>query len=92
MRDYQWRQLTSSDSADYIGRAVTTTDYLDRDLIGAAWASETTYEVGDFAELSSGVLLQATVAGTSGTAEPTAPGYDNTVTDGGVTWEQVTTV
>lgn len=94
MRDFLWRQLTNSDGADFMGRAnaTATTGWMGRDLIGAAWAGSTAYVVDDFVELTSGVLLQATVGGTSGTSEPAAPGYGNTVVDGGVTWEQVTTV
>lgn len=88
-KDYLWRDLTATDTADYIGRAVTTVDYIGRDLV-TVWAASTAYAVGDGVELSTGEGLIAVVAGTSGAAEPVAPGYGNTVVDGGVTWEQVT--
>lgn len=93
-RDYLLRQLTASDTADYIGRALTdtnTADYIGRELV-PVWAVSTAFAVGDYVELSTGEVLQATVAGTTdGVTEPTAPGYGNTVVDGTVTWEQVTT-
>lgn len=54
-----------------------------------AWQASTAYVVGDQVTLSDSTILEATVAGTSGTVEPTAPGQGNTVTDGGVTWQQV---
>lgn len=91
-RDHLLRQLTAGDTADFIGRDVTATlDYLGRELV-LAWAISTAHEVGDYVELSTGEVLQATVAGTTdATTEPTAPGFGNTVVDGTVTWEQVTT-
>lgn len=91
-RDHLLRQLTASDTADYIGRDVTATeDYIGRELV-PVWAISTAFVVGDYVELSTGEVLQATVAGTSdGVTEPTAPGYGETVVDGTVTWEQVTT-
>lgn len=91
-RDYLLRQLTAGDTADYIGRDVTATlDYIGRDLV-PVWATATVTAVGDHVELSEdGPVLQATVAGTTNaTTEPTAPGYGETVVDGTVTWEQVT--
>lgn len=91
-RDHLLRQLTDGDSADYIGRDVAgTDDYLGRALV-PVWATSMTVEVSDYVELSTGQVLQATVAGTtSADTEPTAPGYGNTVVDNTVTWEQVTT-
>lgn len=91
-RDYLLRQLTAGDTEDYIGRGVTATvDYLDRELV-LVWAISTVTAVGDYVELSTGEVLQATVAGTTdGVTEPTAPGYGETVVDGTVTWRQVTT-
>lgn len=56
----------------------------------AAWAASTAYSVGDQVSLTGGAVLQATVAGTSGTTEPTAPAsVGGTVTDGTVTWERI---
>lgn len=93
-RDHLLRQLTAGDTADYIGRGLTATntaDYIGRELV-PVWAISTAFVVGDYVELSTGEVLQATVAGTTdATTEPTAPGFGNTVIDGTVTWEQVTT-
>lgn len=91
-RDHLLRQLTAGDTEDYIGRGVTATlDYLGRELV-LVWAISTVTAVGDYVELSTGEVLQATVAGTTdGVTEPAAPGFGNTVVDGTVTWQQVTT-
>lgn len=53
------------------------------------WAASTAYTVGDTVSLTGGAVLQATVAGTSGTTEPTAPAVGATVTDGTVTWKRL---
>lgn len=97
LRDYLLRPLVNatpgtSDATDYIGRDVQAgdLDYIGRPLVATAWAATTAYALDDYVELSSGEALKATVAGTSGAAEPTPPGYGETVVDGGVTWEQVT--
>ena len=45
-----------------------------------AWAASTAYVVGDRVSTASGAILTASVAGTSGTVEPTGPGVDGTVT------------
>lgn len=91
-RDHLLRQLSAGDTADYIGRAVSGgLDYVGRELV-PVWAISTAFALGDYVELSTGEALQAVVAGTTdGTTEPTAPGHGNTVVDGTVTWEQVTT-
>lgn len=90
-RDHLLRQLSAGDTADYIGRAVVGgLDYLERELV-PVWAVSMVAAVGDHAELSTGEVLQATVAGTaSATTEPTAPGFGNTVVDGTITWDQIT--
>lgn len=52
------------------------------------WQASTPYAVGDV-RLPSDFdhrYLECTVAGTSGTVEPTCPAVGSTVTDGGVTW------
>lgn len=54
----------------------------------AAWAATTSYAVGDRVTLTGGEVLRATVAGTSGSTEPTAPAIGATVVDGSVTWER----
>lgn len=98
--DYLGRALVNptpgtSDATDYMGRDVLAgdVDYIGRDLTGGppppAWAASTAYSVGDRVSLSGGAVLEATVAGTSGTTAPTAPGVGNTVVDGSVTWQQV---
>ncbi|MCG7610343.1 hypothetical protein [Mycobacterium sp. CnD-18-1] len=53
------------------------------------WVSSTSYDVGDYVSLLGGEELKATVAGTSDTIEPTAPGLGNQVIDGSVVWLQV---
>lgn len=60
--------------------------------IGTAtpWAPTTAYVAGDHVELSTGEILRVVTPGTSGASEPAAPGYNQTVADGGVTWRQVT--
>ena len=100
--DYMGRALVNptpgtSDATDYVGRDVITgdRDYMGRDLIAApptppdAWAATTAYSVDDEVSLTGGAVLKATVAGTSGSTEPTAPGVGETVADGTVTWSQV---
>lgn len=53
------------------------------------WAAETAYTVGAVVKLSGGAVLEATVAGTSDAAAPTAPASVNgTVVDGTVTWKR----
>lgn len=91
-KDYLLRDLTAAGTADYVGRALTATntkDFIGRDVV-ADWVLSTVYAVGDYAVLSTGEVLQVTVAGTSdAVAEPAAPGYGETVADGTVTWVQV---
>ncbi|QDF19744.1 major tail protein [Mycobacterium phage LilSpotty] len=52
-------------------------------------SNTTAYEVGDYVSLSGGAELKCTVAGTSGSSAPTAPGVGNQVIDGTVVWLQV---
>lgn len=56
-----------------------------------AWAASTAYSVGDTAQptTANGYYYRCTVAGTSGSTEPTWPTTSGTVADGGVTWEFV---
>lgn len=54
-----------------------------------AWAATTAYVVNDEVKLTGGAVLQATVAGTSGSTAPTAPAVGSTVTDGTVTWTRL---
>jgi hypothetical protein len=53
------------------------------------WAASTAYTAGQTVALAGGEALQVTVAGTSGTTEPTAPDLDGTVVDGSVTWTRI---
>lgn len=57
------------------------------------WAASTAYSVGDRREPTTpnGFIYEVTVAGTSGSSEPTWPtsGIGSTVTDGTVTWKLV---
>jgi hypothetical protein len=49
------------------------------------WVASTVYPEGYYVLTSTGIVLRATIGGTSGMTEPTAAGVDNTVT-----WEEVT--
>lgn len=100
LRDRLWRKLSNAtpgttQATDTLGRAVgsATTDSLGCLLIGKKWVISTVTAIGDFTQATTGELLQCTVGGTtSGTGGgPTAPGFGLTVTDGTVTWRQVTT-
>lgn len=54
------------------------------------WAASTDYALNDRVTLSTGELLQVTVAGTSTTTEPAAPTVvGRTVSDGTVTWQRI---
>ena len=58
----------------------------------SAWAASTDYSVGDYVRPTSanGYNYECTVAGTSGTSEPTWPTtIGETVTDGSITWKCV---
>jgi|SRR5690606_21856858 len=103
--DYLGRDLINpspgtSDATDYVGRDVQTgdVDYMGRDLTDnqppdppepSVWQAETAYSTGDQVTLGGGEVLEATAGGTSGTTEPTPPGVGETVTDGTVTWQQL---
>ena len=55
-----------------------------------AWEATTAYSLGDEVVLTGDEVLECTVAGTSGSTEPTAPAtVGGTVTDGTVTWQRV---
>lgn len=54
-----------------------------------AWVAATAYAVDDEVTISDGSVLKCTVAGTSGSTAPTAPGVGSTVVDNTVTWEQI---
>lgn len=50
------------------------------------WAANTAYAVGDTIRLSTGEVLVASIAGTSGATQPSPPPSGGTVVDGTVTW------
>jgi hypothetical protein len=81
----------TSDATDQLGRDVVASDldFVGRDLVSTTWAGTTAYALGDYVDLSGGEVLVATVAGTSGAGEPTAPAYGATVVDATVTWQRV---
>lgn len=100
LRDRLWRKLTNgtpgtTNATDSLGRAVgsATTDSIGALLIGKKWVISTVTALGDYTQATTGELLQCTVAGTTlgSGGGPTAPGFGLTVTDGTVTWRQVTT-
>ena len=77
-----------------IGNTETAFDSLNAylgvgDNAAPAWTASTAYAVGDRVEpsVANGLIYECTVAGTSGTAEPTWPTTEGaTVVDGTVTW------
>jgi len=65
--------------------------------LGGSWLKSTAYVVGEYvqptAACGNGHLYRCIVAGTTSTMEPAWPLTENaTVTDGGVTWEELTPV
>src|SRR5271163_72506 len=65
--------------------------------LGAAWLASTAYLVGEYVQPTAaggnGHLYRCTIAGTTSATEPAWPLTENsTVTDGGVTWEELTPV
>ena len=65
--------------------------------LGAAWLRSTTYLVGEYVQPTAtggnGHLYRCIVAGTTHATEPAWPLAENaTVTDGGVTWQELTPV
>src|SRR5580658_436073 len=65
--------------------------------LGAAWLASTAYLVGEYVQPTAtggnGHLYRCTAAGTTTATEPTWPLTENsTITDGGVTWEELTPV
>ena len=65
--------------------------------LGGAWLASTAYAVGEYVQPTAtggnGHLYRCTVAGTTNTTEPAWPLTENaTITDGGVTWEELTPV
>ena len=65
--------------------------------LGAAWLASTAYLVGEYVQPTAtggnGHLYRCTVAGATNATEPVWPLTENaTVTDGGVTWQELTPV
>jgi len=63
----------------------------------SAWASSTAYSVGSIVRAStlqaSGLVFRCSVAGTSGSTQPTWPtDIGSTITDGTVTWQAISSV
>ena len=99
LQDFLGRWLTNADpgssaATDHLGRAVVATN---KDFVGRAllfdnpsdWADETAYDLGDYARLTDGEIVECTTAGTSDTDEPTAPAVGGTVTDGTAVWTRL---
>lgn len=65
-----------------------------KDWSAPTWVASTAYSVGDLVipTTPNGHIYKATVAGTSGSTEPTWPTDGTTVTDGSVTWEDQGTI
>ena len=96
-RDYLGRKLLNpgTNGFDATNHAIQAgdIDYMGRKLVAKLWAISTAFTLGQTMQTSNGIEYQCTVAGTTlGTGGgPTAPGYGLTVTDGTVTWLQITT-
>jgi hypothetical protein len=61
--------------------------------LGAAWLASTAYLVGEYVSGGNGHLYRCTTAGVTSTTAPAWPLTENaTVTDGAVTWEELTPV
>ena len=65
--------------------------------LGAAWIASTNYVVGEYVQPTAtggnGHLYRCTTSGATNTTEPAWPLAENaTVTDGGVTWQELTPV
>jgi hypothetical protein len=65
--------------------------------LGASWLPSTAYVVGEYVQPTAaggnGHLYRCSVAGTTSASEPVWPLAENaTVTDGGITWEELTPV
>jgi len=65
--------------------------------LGASWLSSTAYVAGEYVQPTvtggNGHLYRCTIAGTTNATEPSWPLTENaTVTDGGVTWQELTPV
>jgi len=99
LQDFLGRWLTNADpgtsnATDHLGRAVVASD---KDFVGRAlvfdnpsdWVTATAYDVGDYARLTGGEIVECTTAGTSGASEPTAPAVGGTVTDGTAVWTRL---
>lgn len=100
LKDFLGRWLNNDDpgtsnATDFLGRGVIASnkDFVGRGLAfddPADWAATTAYDVGDYAKLAGGELVEATVAGTSDSAEPDAPAaVGGTVEDGTATWKRI---
>lgn len=88
----QWTPTGGSGTALQAVNVVLNVQGPDREVAAPGttapvWAATTSYDLYDDVSLSTGQTLEATTAGTSGAAEPTAPAaVGGTVVDGSVTW------
>ncbi len=99
MQDYLGRWLNNTtpgttNATDNLGRAVVAgdKDYAGRSLTftdPGLFAATTAYTVNQFCRLSTGEILQATVAGTSAASAPSPPALYATVVSGGVTFRRM---
>lgn len=86
--DYLGRDLGAPTTAavDFLGRATTSTvDHIGRSLRRVLRANSTAVTLGQELEFVGGEKFVVTVAGTTTTAEPTAPAVGATVADGTAT-------
>jgi hypothetical protein len=88
---------TPCDPMNVYGLSTQQLDPYGQKPLGAAWLASTAYLVGEYVQPTlaggNGHLYRCTIAGTTHSTEPTWPLTENaTVTDGGVTWEELTPV
>jgi hypothetical protein len=84
VKDPQSSKDYTIDWATFLGTdTVIASDFISGDDL---WQAATAYRVGSHVRLSTGEVLEVTVAGTSGLSQPAPPSIGNIVVDGSVTW------
>jgi hypothetical protein len=88
---------TPSAPVNVYGLSTQQLDPYGQKPLGAAWLASTAYLVGEYAQPTAtggnGHLYRCITAGTTAASEPAWPLTENaTVTDGGVTWQELTPV